>query len=50
MAVFVIVYYFVFGAGSADTLAPVTDRQSERLRLLVAARLGRIRLIDNITV
>jgi pantoate--beta-alanine ligase len=33
---------------NAETLAPVQDRNSEPLRLLAAARLGRTRLIDNI--
>jgi pantoate--beta-alanine ligase len=34
-------------ARRADTLAPVESRQDGPLRLLVAARLGRTRLIDN---
>jgi pantoate--beta-alanine ligase len=35
---------------NADTLAPVVRVAGEALRLLVAARLGRTRLIDNIAV
>ncbi|MGD9740324.1 MAG: pantoate--beta-alanine ligase [Bauldia sp.] len=34
----------------ADTLKPPQKQESERLRLLVAARLGRTRLIDNVAV
>jgi pantoate--beta-alanine ligase len=37
-------------ARNADTLAPVADWKSEPLRLLVAAKLGTTRLIDNIAV
>ena len=39
-----------FELRDAETLAPVTDRGSEPLRLLAAVRLGRTRLIDNIPV
>ena len=35
---------------NAETLAPVADWKSEPLRVLVAARLGKTRLIDNIAV
>jgi len=35
---------------NAETLMPVTDRATETLRLLVAAKLGKTRLIDNIAV
>ena len=35
-------------ARCADTLAPVSSAQDGPLRLLVAARLGRTRLIDNV--
>ena len=34
----------------ADTLAPVTSASDGPLRILVAARLGTTRLIDNIAV
>jgi pantoate--beta-alanine ligase len=37
-------------ARHALTLAPVTSRKDGPLRLLVAARIGRTRLIDNIAV
>jgi pantoate--beta-alanine ligase len=37
-------------ARHADTLVPVTSRKEGPVRLLVAARLGRTRLIDNIAV
>jgi pantoate--beta-alanine ligase len=37
-------------ARNAETLAPVADWKSEPLRLLVAAKLGTTRLIDNIAV
>ncbi len=39
-----------FEARNAETLAPVQDATQEPLRLLVAARLGQVRLIDNIAV
>jgi len=35
---------------NAETLSPVSDWKSEPLRVLVAARLGKTRLIDNIAV
>jgi pantoate--beta-alanine ligase len=37
-------------ARNAETLAPITNWTSEPIRLLVAAKLGRTRLIDNIAV
>ena len=37
-------------ARNAETLAPLSKSGDERIRLLVAARLGRTRLIDNIGV
>ena len=39
-----------FEVRHAETLAPVTSRKDGRLRILVAARLGSTRLIDNIAV
>ncbi len=39
-----------FEARHADTLAPIASRQDGPIRLLVAAKLGRTRLIDNIGV
>lgn len=39
-----------FEARHANTLAPVTSRKDGPLRILVAAKLGRTRLIDNIAV
>lgn len=40
--------YFVLR--DANTLGQITNRETEPMRLLVAARLGRTRLIDNIAV
>lgn len=37
-------------ARHAETLAPVTSAKREPIRLLVAARIGRTRLIDNVAV
>jgi pantoate--beta-alanine ligase len=37
-------------ARNAETLAPLSKQGDEPIRLLVAARLGRTRLIDNIGV
>jgi pantoate--beta-alanine ligase len=37
-------------ARNADTLAPLTVAAVEPVRLLVAARLGKTRLIDNVAV
>ena len=37
-------------ARHADTLAPLTGSGNEPIRLLVAARLGNTRLIDNVAV
>lgn len=39
-----------FEARHAQTLAPVTSREDKPLRILVAAKLGTTRLIDNIAV
>jgi pantoate--beta-alanine ligase len=39
-----------FEARHAETLAPVNSRDDGPLRILVAARLGNTRLIDNISV
>lgn len=39
-----------FELRDAETLAPVTSLEKRRLRILVAARLGTTRLIDNIAV
>jgi pantoate--beta-alanine ligase len=39
-----------FEVRDAETLAPVASRKDGRLRMLVAARLGATRLIDNIAV
>ena len=37
-------------ARSADTLSPLVSAKKEPIRLLVAARIGTTRLIDNLTV
>jgi pantoate--beta-alanine ligase len=37
-------------ARNAETLAPLESNQDEPIRLLVAARIGRTRLIDNVAV
>ena len=37
-------------ARDAETLAPLTSRKRRRIRLLVAARIGKTRLIDNVAV
>jgi pantoate--beta-alanine ligase len=37
-------------ARDAKTLAPVTSAKQQPVRLLVAARLGKTRLIDNVPV
>jgi pantoate--beta-alanine ligase len=39
-----------FELRNAQTLAPITSLRDEPLRILVAARLGTTRLIDNIAV
>jgi pantoate--beta-alanine ligase len=39
-----------FELRNAETLAPITSLEDEPLRILVAARLGTTRLIDNIAV
>ena len=39
-----------FAVRNAETLQPVKDQRTEPLRILVAARLGDVRLIDNIGV